>query len=153
MSDPFPIGSRLTIAGRGAPYEVREAVAVEGGLWRLSLRPTEPPFDMIEVEVFQHRSGAWLTEDLEELTPDGAAPPSAEMPAGYQPCKSCGAPLRWSWTKNGKRTPTNPDGTSHYGTCPQAEEWRRKAREKVEVKEPGPAEPETPASAGQMTLF
>lgn len=41
-------------------------------------------------------------------------------------CRSCQAPIVWIVTKNGKRAPMNLDGTSHFGTCPQSESWRRK---------------------------
>lgn len=30
-------------------------------------------------------------------------------------------------TKNGKRMPTDPDGTSHFATCPQARRFRQPA--------------------------
>lgn len=40
-------------------------------------------------------------------------------------CRSCGAPVRWGETKAGKRNPFNPDGTSHFGTCPDAKRWSR----------------------------
>jgi hypothetical protein len=33
-------------------------------------------------------------------------------------CNGCGASIRWEITNNGARTPVNPDGTSHWGTCP-----------------------------------
>lgn len=40
-------------------------------------------------------------------------------------CRSCGAPVRWTVTAKGKRMPVDPDGTSHFATCPQADGWRR----------------------------
>src|SRR5438094_7831760 len=41
-------------------------------------------------------------------------------------CRSCGAPIVWVISpKSGKKMPVNPDGRSHFSTCPQAQEWRR----------------------------
>jgi len=41
-------------------------------------------------------------------------------------CKSCGAPIYWVKTKNGKRMPVNAKRpTSHFATCPQANRWRK----------------------------
>lgn len=40
-------------------------------------------------------------------------------------CRSCGAPVVWG--ELGHRPhPFNPDGTSHFATCPQADAWRPK---------------------------
>lgn len=39
-------------------------------------------------------------------------------------CRSCKADIIWIVTKNGRRAPMNPDGTSHWGTCPDAHAWR-----------------------------
>jgi hypothetical protein len=52
------------------------------------------------------------------------------IPDGYLPdehsarCRSCGALIVWCKTRAGKRSPTNPDGTSHFSDCPQADQWR-----------------------------
>lgn len=40
-------------------------------------------------------------------------------------CRSCGAPVIWGYTKAGKRCPFDPDGTSHFATCPQAKTWTK----------------------------
>jgi hypothetical protein len=62
-------------------------------------------------------------------------------------CRSCGAPISWAVTKDGKRIPLDPprqamvaadhlsDGTPvvevhsvfvpHFVTCPDAEKWRK----------------------------
>lgn len=55
------------------------------------------------------------------------------------PCKSCGQPVVWFRTKNGKRMPVDARTTrptdaehqldlkrhiSHFSTCPQANDWR-----------------------------
>lgn len=35
-------------------------------------------------------------------------------------CGSCGAEITWGKTANNKACPMNPDGTSHFTTCPNA---------------------------------
>lgn len=67
--------------------------------------------------------------ELEEAnTTEWVVPPWANPPApGERPaaCRSCGAAIMWVETKRGKRAPINPDGTSHFASCPQADSWRR----------------------------
>ena len=41
-------------------------------------------------------------------------------------CRSCGQPIKWVKSKNGKATPMNPWGTTHFQTCPEAEAHRKK---------------------------
>lgn len=41
-------------------------------------------------------------------------------------CRSCGATVYWRVTSAGKRAPYNPDGISHFATCPQAQTWRKR---------------------------
>lgn len=41
-------------------------------------------------------------------------------------CKACFAPMLWVLTTKGNRAPLNPDGTSHFASCPEAERFRRK---------------------------
>ena len=41
-------------------------------------------------------------------------------------CRSCGAPITWVKTESGKWMPLDPDGTSHFATCPDAAKWRKK---------------------------
>lgn len=41
-------------------------------------------------------------------------------------CASCGAPMFWLKTKTGRSMPVNPDGTSHFASCPQATQWRNR---------------------------
>jgi len=43
-------------------------------------------------------------------------------------CKSCSANIVWIITLAKKKAPMNPDGTSHFATCPDAERWRARAR-------------------------
>ena len=40
-------------------------------------------------------------------------------------CKSCHAEIVWRKTENGKMTPDNLDGTTHWSTCEQRREWRK----------------------------
>lgn len=41
-------------------------------------------------------------------------------------CKACFSPMIWVLTTKGNRAPLNPDGTSHFSDCPEAERFRRK---------------------------
>lgn len=44
-------------------------------------------------------------------------------------CRSCGAPVHWHLSGvNGKNTPHDLDGTSHFKTCPQANDWSKRSR-------------------------
>jgi len=40
-------------------------------------------------------------------------------------CRSCSAPINWTITKDDKRAPLDPDGTSHFATCPSAATHRK----------------------------
>lgn len=60
-----------------------------------------------------------------------AAEAGFTIPEGWQvsdlgACRSCGERIAWCITPAGKRAPVDPDGTSHFATCPQADRWRRK---------------------------
>jgi hypothetical protein len=56
--------------------------------------------------------------------PPWAITPTARITV--RTCRSCGARVAWLKTiKTGSLAPCNPDGTSHFGTCPQAEAWRK----------------------------
>jgi hypothetical protein len=50
-----------------------------------------------------------------------------KIPRGTEPsqCRSCKSEIFWIKTKKGKNMPTNPDGTSHFATCPEADRYRR----------------------------
>ena len=68
------------------------------------------------------------------------------LPAGHEfdnlgKCRSCGADIAWCFTRAGKRAPVNPDGTSHFATCPQAETWRKKDTPVVTHDVPPPSTP------------
>ena len=41
-------------------------------------------------------------------------------------CRSCGAEILWCLTAAGKKAPIDRDGRSHFATCPDAAEWRRR---------------------------
>jgi hypothetical protein len=70
------------------------------------------------------------TPDLIEfITPEGDR---FLVPHGYTPgdkssrCRSCDALICWCLTRNQKRAPMNPDGTSHFASCPDAPAWRKR---------------------------
>ena len=144
-------GRVVQIEDRRCGYRISSSVPVEGGGYRLELIPTEPPY-LLEIQEVYWRRDAWRTEQLEEVMVDGTP-----APKGTEPCQTCGAPIRWSWTKTGKKTPVNPDGTSHWGTCPQAQEWRGKTRSEpvTDSTEVIAFHGQTPQSAGekQLSLF
>jgi len=55
--------------------------------------------------------------------------PRFRIPEGYTytntaTCRSCAAPVAWAMTPTGRRMPLDPDGKSHFATCPQADAWR-----------------------------
>lgn len=49
-------------------------------------------------------------------------PMTHEIPKGQDPsrCRGCKAIIYWVRTTNDKNKPINPDGTSHFATCPTA---------------------------------
>lgn len=58
------------------------------------------------------------------LCPPWAITPSARITT--HECRSCGARVAWLKTrKTGSLAPVNPDGISHFGTCPDAPAWRK----------------------------
>jgi hypothetical protein len=71
---------------------------------------------------------------------EGPGPGEYEIPNGAEVkhCKSCGAAIVWIATPKGYAMPINAMpirmngltgyGQSHFATCPNAREWRRKAR-------------------------
>jgi len=44
-------------------------------------------------------------------------------------CKGCGAQIFWQRTKAGKLTPADPDGTSHWATCPKVAMFKKPEKE------------------------
>lgn len=56
-------------------------------------------------------------------------------PRAIVPCRSCGAPIYFELTKNGKQMPRDADtGESHFATCPQAQQWRRRDNAPIGTK-------------------
>lgn len=57
------------------------------------------------------------------------APAWAVTPMGpitTHACRSCRASIAWLRARrSGLLGPVNPDGTSHFATCPDADAWRR----------------------------
>lgn len=49
-----------------------------------------------------------------------------EIPEGTEPsrCKGCKALIYWIKTRADKNMPVDPDGTSHFATCPNANKFR-----------------------------
>ena len=49
-----------------------------------------------------------------------------EIPEGTDPsrCSGCKALIYWIKTDAGKNMPVDPDGTSHFATCPKASSFR-----------------------------
>ena len=50
-----------------------------------------------------------------------------EIPPGTPEarCRSCQATIHWLKTAAGKNMPVDPDGTSHFATCPDHQNWRK----------------------------
>lgn len=42
-------------------------------------------------------------------------------------CRGCNAEITFQSTKNGKLMPVDPDGTSHFATCPQSARFKKPA--------------------------
>jgi hypothetical protein len=64
-----------------------------------------------------------------EIVPDATPAQSGlifEIPPGTPAarCRSCEADVYWVKTKSGKNMPANADGTSHFSTCPSADQHR-----------------------------
>lgn len=43
-------------------------------------------------------------------------------------CRSCSAPIYWIVTPAGKKCPVNPDGVSHFATCPNASSHSKRGK-------------------------
>jgi hypothetical protein len=41
-------------------------------------------------------------------------------------CRSCGARILWIFSKDRKLMPYDPDGVTHFATCPDAKEWSKR---------------------------
>jgi hypothetical protein len=63
--------------------------------------------------------------------PPWAIAPSA--PIDTRTSRSCGARIAWLRTTSGRLAPVNADGISHFATCPQAEDWRKRKATREEA--------------------
>lgn len=68
-------------------------------------------------------------------------------------CRSCGAPIVWWVTPSGKLSPHDPDGTSHFATCPHADHHRQKAQVDRAIASLTDASPETDAGKALVVLL
>lgn len=50
---------------------------------------------------------------------------------GLVRCAGCGEPIVWRRTERGRWEPVNPDGVSHFVTCPEAAAFRRLSRRRA----------------------
>lgn len=60
-----------------------------------------------------------------------SAPAGWTVPEGWTAdnlghCRSCLAAVLWCYTPAGRKAPANPDGSSHFATCPDGPAWRHK---------------------------
>ena len=81
--------------------------------------------------------------------PYDGPPFGVTIPDGYTydnmgKCSSCGESIVWCHTRKGNRAPLNPDGISHFATCPNAADHRRPRETKPSPPEPARSEPITP---------
>jgi hypothetical protein len=104
------------------------------------VRPAPRPGDPPEL-------GRPMTPEEEAALLPGSSPPAAGgpfefttpegdlflVPEGYTPgekssrCRSCDALILWCLTRNQKRAPMDPNGDSHFASCPDGPSWRKKA--------------------------
>lgn len=71
------------------------------------------------------------------MTETARTPKTYPVPhdAPVKRCQSCGGPIVWTLTDTGAKMPLNPDGVSHYATCPQAKQWSGKTRQTFNITE------------------
>ena len=60
---------------------------------------------------------------------DGALRDPKEREADVS-CWSCHRPIYWVLTDRGRRMPVDPDGMTHFATCPQGKQWSGRQRRK-----------------------
>jgi len=60
------------------------------------------------------------------------------MTSSTSVCRSCSAPITWGESANGKRVPFDPDGESHFKTCPDARTWSRQNGAQATSSTPSP---------------
>jgi len=65
--------------------------------------------------------------------PTGVVPPREDYIYRHQKaCRGCGKPIYWWETPNGKWSPHDQDGVSHFASCPFQQDFRRRESEKGE---------------------
>jgi len=103
---------------------------------------------LAEIQTRTGRVREWLNNNQapEEVAPQAAPEPAREpkkfaIPSGARKvaCKSCGGPMFWVQTEAGKVAPVNPDGTSHFGNCPGADNHRKAENRDTKKGSPQPA--------------
>lgn len=75
---------------------------------------------MTEVRTYE-----WWSED-------GIGPFTVNVdwtPSNVARCKGCRRMILWVTTKAGKKMPVDQAGTSHFVTCPEADQFRRRPEE------------------------
>lgn len=60
--------------------------------------------------------------------PDGWVIPEGYTFDNVGRCRSCGQAIAWTVTKAGRKAPLDPDGISHFATCPTADQHRKGRR-------------------------
>lgn len=75
------------------------------------------------------------------IAPEGWVTPPGYSFAGLRPCRgpACGRVVAWHITPRGAKMPVDPDGTSHYDTCPDAGTFRRPPASRTRGSAPAPA--------------
>ena len=58
--------------------------------------------------------------------PEGWAIPADYLYQSLARCRGCGALMAWAQTPVGRMAPLDQDGTNHFVTCPEREQFRRK---------------------------
>lgn len=58
--------------------------------------------------------------------PEGQVIPDGHRFEGMGRCRGCGSAMAWVRTPKGARAPLDEDGTNHFITCPQRDDFRRK---------------------------
>lgn len=105
------------------------AVWIKKAQARVEKRIDDERAAILEAEAAAAREPEVLEGEIEEPFPAVETPDSLffEIPQGMpkSSCKSCNADIYWIKTANGKNMPVNPDGSSHFSTCPNADAHRK----------------------------
>lgn len=64
------------------------------------------------------------------------------IPEGAQQshCKGCKAIIYWIKTESGRPMPVDPDGTSHFASCPNASDFRKQYHPDEDPRRPDQAQ-------------